>query len=170
MKRAKQPVLLLSAFMVGILFCLEPYAAASAAKKVEKAQTQKEPAAAQKESQTKNPVEPLPPPVSAGTPLVSPSLPDPAIAEIQKDLREILRVHQLIQKQYREEVREIQRITEQAQAHQKLLQELEAARQIQKVQAGMSPEEFIRLEKIRLIQEETRRNRTMIEEIQRQEK
>lgn len=100
-----------------------------------------------------------------------PDYPDPAVAEIHQELDDILRVHQSLQVQYRDQVREIQRITDQARAHQKLLKDLETVRRVQQQAASAKAlDDLVRLEKIRLIQKQTHQNRTRLEEIQKQEK
>lgn len=111
------------------------------------------------------PQEPAPP-----TKISGPRYPDPAVAEIHRELEEIIRVHQTLQIQYRGQIREIQRITDQARAHQRLLRDLEAVRLVQQqVQAVKGLDELVRLEKIRLIREQTRQNRTLLEGIQQKE-
>lgn len=99
-----------------------------------------------------------------------PDYPDPAVAEIHQELADIIRVHQSLQLQYRDQVREIQRITDQARAHQKLLKDLETIRHAQEAaRTAKTLDDLVRLEKIRLIQEQTRQNRGRLEEIQKQE-
>lgn len=106
-----------------------------------------------------------------GSPVAVPDYPDPAVAEIHQELADIIRVHQSLQVQYRGQVREIQRITDQARAHQKLLKDLETIRHAQEAtRAAKTLDDLVRLEKIRLIQEQTHQNRTRLKEIQKQEK
>jgi len=95
-----------------------------------------------------------------------PTHPDPAVAEIHRQLQEILKVHETLRSQFQDQVREIQRITDQARAHQKLLKDLEVARKIRPPQGKLDVEEAVRKEKIRLIQEQTLQNRTYLENLQ----
>ena len=89
-----------------------------------------------------------------------------SMEQIQKDLRRIQEIHQTLQREHYEQIREIQKITEQAKAHQKLLKDLEVQRQAAKPLNTFSVEEILRFEKIRLIQEEARQNRAVLEGIQ----
>ena len=89
-----------------------------------------------------------------------------SLEQIQKDLRRIQEIHQTLQREHYEQIREIQKITEQAKAHQKLLKDLEAQRQAVKPLNTVNVEEVLRFEKIRLIQEQARQNRAVLEGIQ----
>lgn len=92
---------------------------------------------------------------------------NPSVAEIQKELQEIVQIHRSLQQQHRAQMAEIQRITAEAKAHQALLKNLAVSQK--KVSASPSAadvEESIRIEKLRLIQEKARENRAAIEEIQ----
>lgn len=91
--------------------------------------------------------------------------PNPAIADTYRDLQEVIRIHQLLQAQHKDQLQEIQRITEQARIHQKLLKEMQTARE----RAAVKParvDEILELQKIRLIQQQARENRAYLEKIQ----
>lgn len=93
----------------------------------------------------------------------------PSILEIQKDLQEILRIHQTLQLQQLEQVREIQRITDQTKAQERLLKDFAAAREARKAARDSALiDEILRLEKLRLIREDVRQNRSRLERIQKE--
>lgn len=94
---------------------------------------------------------------------IPPKIPD--VVEIQRELQKILEIHRTLQIQHQDQIREIQRITEQARAHQKLLKTLEASR-VARTTAPVDLDDFVRLEKIRLIEKEAQKNRASIEEMQ----
>lgn len=88
-----------------------------------------------------------------------------SVAETQRELAEILRTHQVLQVQQQAQLKEIQRIRERAQAHQKILNELKPTTQA--TGGGAAVEEAIRAQKIALIQDETRKNRARLRRLQR---
>jgi hypothetical protein len=90
---------------------------------------------------------------------------DPSVTEIQKELQTIVKLHRSLQQQHREQIVEIQRITEQAQAHQKLLKNLADMRKTVAPADVPAMDEALRIEKIRLIQEQARQNRVTLEKI-----
>lgn len=95
----------------------------------------------------------------------------PSVIEIQKELEQIVQIHRSLEAQHRAQIMEIQRITEQARAHQKLLKDL-SAQKARVTASAPAPDidEAVRLQKIRLIQEKARENRKALEEIQMKEK
>ena len=97
-----------------------------------------------------------------------PQIPDPAVAEIHKQLNDIIQLHKTLQLHTQYKVREIQKITDQAEAHRKLLAELEAARAVKRPVNTQSLEDIIRAEKIRQIQIQTVKNRQLLEEVRAQ--
>ena len=99
-------------------------------------------------------------------PTLPPSLPPkvPDVVEIQRELQKILQVQRSLQYQHYNQIREIERITVQARAHQKLLETLETSRAARPETRDL--DELLRREKIRLIDEETKKNRAALEEIQ----
>ena len=92
----------------------------------------------------------------------------PSVLEIQKELEEIVQIHRSLQAQHRAQVAEIQRITEQAKAHQKLLQNLSPAPGGEEAPAE-DMDEAVRRQKILLIKEQARENREAHEEIKKKE-
>lgn len=110
-------------------------------------------------------VEKLP---AAGLPPQIPQVPkvwDTSVVETQRQLEDIIRTHQILQMEQQTQLREIQRITEQARIHQKILNELKTAGQAGG--GGTTVEEAIRVQKVALIQEETRKNRLRLRRLQR---
>ena len=94
-----------------------------------------------------------------------PQTPDPAVAEIHKQLNDIIQLHKTLQLHPRDKIRAIQRITDQARAHRKLLAELEAVRAAKRPADSRSLEDAIRVEKIRQIQLQTEKNRELLEKV-----
>lgn len=94
-----------------------------------------------------------------------PNLPDPAVAEIRRQLEEIIQIHKTLQQVHQGQLREIQRITDQARAHQKLLNQLAPVRASNQVVKSSNLEEIIRMEKIRQIQVQAQQNRAALEEL-----
>ena len=93
---------------------------------------------------------------------------NPSITEIQKELQSIVQIHRSLQLQHQAQIAEIQKITEQAKAHQKLLKSLSVpVPQVPKAPSS-NIDEIIRVEKIRLIQEQAFKNRAMLEKIREQ--
>lgn len=90
----------------------------------------------------------------------------PNIAEIQQELQNIMQIHRALQVQHLNQVREIQRITEQAKVHQELLKNLAIPPPGLKKPPAVDIEETLRLQKIRLIQEQTKKNRALLESLQ----
>ncbi len=93
---------------------------------------------------------------------IPPHIPDPSIAEIQKQLQEILKVHQSLELQRDRELEEIQKIMEQSRIHQQLLKDLAKPAQV-KQQPVL--EEALRREKIQIIEKEALKNQSKIEEL-----
>lgn len=90
----------------------------------------------------------------------------PNVAEVQQELQNIVQIHKSLQYQHYNQIQEIQRITEQARAHQQLLKSLSASHTPATTPQGISVEEVLRREKIRLIQEQARQNRAVLEGLQ----
>ena len=99
-------------------------------------------------------------------------IPNSPVAETQKQLDDIIQVHKTLQLQHQQEILEIQRILGQARAHQRLLKELAEEKGI----SGGAPssvtrldvEQAIRSQKIKLIKEQTEKNRAAIEDLEKQ--
>lgn len=79
---------------------------------------------------------------------------------VQKQINEIIKVHEQLKSQYQEQAAEIQRITEQAKIHQRILRDLEEERM--KRTDVPDTKEILRQEKIRVIIQETQKNQTYI--------
>jgi hypothetical protein len=102
---------------------------------------------------------------AATTAIAPPTTSVSSIIDIQRELKDILEVHRTLQARHYDDIREIQRITEQARAHQKLLGELAAVRKMREAKPGLDMEEILRLQKIRIIQDQAYQNRTSLEQI-----
>lgn len=94
----------------------------------------------------------------------APAMPQTSVKQIEDQLNEILTVNENLKKLYAEHVAEIQRVTEEARIHKQILQSLEA------VKAAKNPisadtQELLRQEKIRLIQQETDKNRQFLHDL-----
>ncbi len=100
----------------------------------------------------------------------------PAVADVQRELQEIIKIHQALQAQHVTQIREIQRIMEQARLHQQLLKNLAPARAMPTAPAASQApgarniEDMIRLQKIQLLQQQATQNRTRLEELSKEEK
>jgi hypothetical protein len=106
------------------------------------------------------------------TPRVTSQPAPPAVTDVQRELQEIVRIHQALQAQHVTQIREIQRIMEQARLHQQLLKDLAPARAaggVPVTPATRNVDELIRLQKIQLIQQQAAENRSRLEEIGKQE-
>ena len=90
----------------------------------------------------------------------------PDIAQIQEQLRNIIQIHESLQSQGIGQVHEIQRIRDQTQAHQALLQELAPLREAGGTKIPKTPtvDELIQIQKLRMIQQEASRNRAALEQ------
>ena len=97
---------------------------------------------------------------------------DTSITQTQRELEDILRIHQILQVQQQAQLREIQRITEQAEVHQKILNDLGRARPVtgtgETGASEMALEETLRVQKIALIQEQTRENQLRLKRLERE--
>ena len=87
---------------------------------------------------------------------------------VQKQIKDIIKVHEQLKLQYQEQASEIQRITEQAKIHQKILKDLEQERK--KIESPVDAKEILRQEKIRMIIQETQKNQSYINGLNQKEK
>lgn len=95
----------------------------------------------------------------------------PDVTQLQEELQNILEIHRSIQLQGLSQIREIQRIRDQTEAHQALLKDLAPARNqmgsaVPDVPQGVTVDEFVRIQKIRAIQDQARENRGVLEGLQ----
>ena len=99
-------------------------------------------------------------------------IPNGSVAETQKQLDDIIQVHQTLQLEHQKEIVEIQRILGQARAHQRLLKELAEEKGISGGASSsvtrLDIEQAIRSQKIQLIKEQTGKNRAAIEDLEKQ--
>jgi len=91
---------------------------------------------------------------------------DMSIIKIQNQIQQIIRLNANLKTQYQGQADQIQRITEQARIHQQILNKLETARTVPVNQGGDAGDDFVRQEKIRLIQEETEKNRSFLAQLE----
>lgn len=93
---------------------------------------------------------------------------DPEIIRIRKQIQDIMKINEDLKASYAGQAAEIQRVSEQAKIHQRILQDLEVAKKQQQA-ARPTSEAFLNQEKIRLIQKETEKNRKFLETLQGQD-
>ena len=96
-----------------------------------------------------------------------PKYPDPSIVEVQRQLQDIVQIRQSVQMLQQRDIQEIQRITEQAQLHQRILEDLSAAKTPGQNEAV---EEAIRRQKIELIEKQASKNIEILEELKKKDK
>ena len=101
--------------------------------------------------------------------LASPKIADPAVADIKAELDEIIRIHDVLERQQRSDVQEIQKIADQARIHQKLLQQLDTVRRAEAAKQRSGVEEVLRIEKIRQIQKTAEVNKAYLDKIREEE-
>ena len=92
---------------------------------------------------------------------------DPEIIRIRKQIQDIIKINEGLKATYASQAAEIQKVSEQAKIHQRILQDLEAARAQQQM-ASPSSEAYLNQEKIRLIQKETEKNRKFLDTLKNQ--
>ena len=95
---------------------------------------------------------------------------DTSITKIQSQIQQIIRLNANLKTQYQGQADQIQRITKQARIHQQILNKLETARTVPVNQGGAVEDDFVRQEKIRLIQEETEKNHNFLEQLEKNTK
>ncbi|MDD5670810.1 MAG: hypothetical protein PHN49_04135 [Candidatus Omnitrophica bacterium] len=102
---------------------------------------------------------------------VTPSLTvDPEVMKIQNQIGEIIRANEKVDVRQQEDVAELKRIADMTQIHKAILADLMKKKPQKKVEV-IDAGEILRQEKIRLIREETEKNRAVLEKIaQRKEK
>lgn len=95
----------------------------------------------------------------------SKSLPnqEPEILRIQKQIHDIIKLNDTLKAQYSDQAAEIQKISEQAKIHQKILQDLEKTKSEMKT---TNSESMIVQEKVKLIRKETETNRKFLNTLQ----
>jgi len=104
-------------------------------------------------------------PAKPTAPAVSvPRYPDPSIIEIQKQLQDIIKVHQDLEKQRNQDLAEIQKILEQSRMHQQLLSDLNRD-QTAAGKAKSEMDEIIRRQKIQIIEEQALKNKSELEKL-----
>jgi len=82
---------------------------------------------------------------------------DTPIVKVRNQIEEIIKINEGLKLQSKTQVREVQRITEQARIHRKILKDLAAVRRPEG--QGGNESEMLRLQKIQLISSETEKNR-----------
>lgn len=93
-----------------------------------------------------------------------PSLPQVTLEDslrIQRQISEMIKVHEQLKLRYQSQAAEIQRIAEQAKIHQRILQDLEKQRRVT-AKETLDAQEILRQEKIRMIIQETQKNQSYL--------
>jgi hypothetical protein len=104
----------------------------------------------------------------AGAGGAEPSVQDPEIVRIKNQIQEIIKINESLKSNYAGQAAEIQKISEQARVHQRILKDLETARGHQQA-ARPGSETYLNEEKIRLIKKETEKNQKFLDSLQGQE-
>ncbi len=92
--------------------------------------------------------------------------PEVQAAAVQSQLDSMMRVNDSLKNNYGQQAAEVQRISDQAKIHQRILTQLSTA-PAQPVYSKNDSQELLRQEKIRLIREQTERNRQVLESLNR---
>jgi len=90
---------------------------------------------------------------------------DISILNLQKQISDIIKLNESIKASQQAQVGEVQRIIEQARIHQRILTELKEGEGKEEVKSS-DAEVLLKQEKVRLIQNETEKNKEFIEEIE----
>lgn len=99
-----------------------------------------------------------------GTAVKEPGLNDPEILKIQNQIQEIIKINEDLKNNYADQAAQIQKISEQAKIHEKILKDLEETKKFSRP----ATENYLDLEKVKLIQKETEENRKFLTSIQNQ--
>ena len=105
-------------------------------------------------------------------PIVPPAVPaaTPSIDRIRQQISDIIRINEDLKMRNRSQIAEIQRISDQARVHQRILADLEAAPQEAKTEFRSSDVgAILKQEKIRMIGDETEKNRQRIDQLKTEE-
>ena len=105
---------------------------------------------------------------SSSARLIPSSIPDPSIVRIQQQINEIMRLNEMLKGRNQSQMAEIQRISDQARIHQKILKNLqvEAETEGKEEVKASDAAAILYQEKLRLIRDETETNRKKIQELQ----
>ena len=106
-----------------------------------------------------------PPVVTAVMPARPPAA-DTRIAEIRAQIEGIVKLNESLKARYRDQAAEIQRITEQARIHQRILSDLETARKVRTAVRPVDTTEILEQEKIKLIKQETQKNQNFLQDLE----
>lgn len=101
--------------------------------------------------------------------IVPSSIPDPSVVRIQQQINEIIRLNETLKARNQSQMMEIQRITDQAHIHQKLLEDLQSEPEGKAELKTSDSESILNQEKLRVISDETEKNRRYIEDLKKQE-
>ncbi|MBI3314289.1 MAG: hypothetical protein HYZ83_08650 [Candidatus Omnitrophica bacterium] len=91
---------------------------------------------------------------------------DPNVTKLQKEIQDIIKLNEELKNRYKSQALEIQRISEQAKIHQKILEEMNEASRKTPVLKPQDTEELLKQEKLRMIRQETEANQNFIEGLQ----
>lgn len=98
-------------------------------------------------------------------PLVRP-FEESEISRVQQEIKAIIKLNDSLKQDYSDQAAQIQKITEQSKIHQKILQNLESAKQQNEEQNLALKEAFIEREKVNLIKRETKKNQAFLKDLQ----
>jgi len=87
---------------------------------------------------------------------------DPSIVRIQEQIKEIIRFNDDLKTKRQDQIREIQRIRDQAHIHQKILDDIKKYQKAKPEIKQSDTDKILQQEKIRVIQNETAKNREFI--------
>lgn len=87
---------------------------------------------------------------------------DVEITRIKTQIQDIIKINEGLKANYADQAAEIQKISEQARIHQRILKDLETAK-VQQKAVQTTPQNFLDNEKIKLIQKETEKNQKYLE-------
>ncbi len=89
----------------------------------------------------------------------------PSVSDVQRELTELIQLNETIRQTQQGQVKSAQQIIEQARIHQRILDDLNAADPAVRNVQPTDAQEILRQEKLRLIREQTERNRRIIESL-----
>ncbi|MBI3306352.1 MAG: hypothetical protein HYZ84_00895 [Candidatus Omnitrophica bacterium] len=118
-------------------------------------------------------IPPRPPKIESVPDLPRPSIPqalkapsvDPSMNRIQKEIQEVIKLNEELKSRYKSQAAEIQRISEQARIHQKILQDMNQMPRKVPVIKPQDTEELLKQEKLRVIEQDTEASRKFIEDL-----
>ncbi len=90
------------------------------------------------------------------------------VKKIQDQIQNMIKVNEALKVRYANQAAKIQRISEQARIHERILKQLAAVDSRKSARGAMDAQEILKQEKIRLITEQTKRNQEILDNLQRE--